>query len=150
MEVAGIAKLEFFHGKQNEDPFQWVESFELFVEVNEVPADRVIRFVKHAMRGDAYTWFKACESTWIECKETFIERFGVDEETLIYKLDTCAQGDETVRNYADRFRKLLSYLQTPLPPRMVTTMFIKGLEPNLRERINMTFPGSAPTPAGYY
>jgi hypothetical protein len=138
--------LEFFSGKPTEDPFQWLESFELFIEINQIVGDRVLRFVKHAMREEAYTWFRANQEDihdWDDCKEAFLERFGLDEDTLMLKLDTCAQqSNETVRSYADRYRKLVGYLQNSLPPRMVTQLFVKGLVPHLRERVQMTYPGN--------
>jgi hypothetical protein len=145
-DVQTPVRLEFFYGKPTEDPFQWLESFELFIEINQVVGDRVLRFVKHAMREEAYTWFRANQddfNDWDECKEAFLERFGLDEDTLMLKLDTCAQqSNETVRSYADRYRKLVGYMQNSLPPRMVTQLFVKGLVPHLRERVQMTYPGN--------
>jgi hypothetical protein len=145
-DVHTPVRLEFFHGKPTEDPFQWLESFELFIEINQIVGDRVLRFVKHAMREEAYTWFRANQDDfkdWDECKEAFLERFGLDEDTLMLKLDTCAQqSNETVRSYADRYRKLVGYMQNSLPPRMVTQLFVKGLVPHLRERVQMTYPGN--------
>jgi hypothetical protein len=145
-DVHTPVRLEFFHGTPTEDPFQWLESFELFIEINQIVGDRVLRFVKHAMREEAYTWFRANQDDfkdWDECKEAFLERFGLDEDTLMFKLDTCAQqSNETVRSYADRYRKLVGYMQNSLPPRMVTQLFVKGLVPHLRERVQMTYPGN--------
>lgn len=98
------------------------------------------------MREDAYTWFSANQSDihdWDDCKEAFLERFGLDEDTLMCRVDSCVQLEtETVRTYADRFRKLIGYLQNPLPPRMITQLYIKGLLPHLREVVQMTFPGT--------
>ena len=139
-------RLEFFYGKPTEDPFQWVESFELFIEINQLVGDRVLRFVKHAMREEAYTWFRANQDDivdWEDCKEAFLERFGLDEDTLMSKVDSCMQQpNENVRSYADRFRKLTGYLPNPLPVRMITKIFVKGLVPHLRERVQMTYPGN--------
>ena len=44
-DVQTPVRLEFFYGKPTEDPFQWLESFELFLEINHVVGDRVLRFV---------------------------------------------------------------------------------------------------------
>ena len=49
-DIQAPVRLEFFYGKPTEDPFQWLESFELFIEINQVAGDRVLRFVKHAIR----------------------------------------------------------------------------------------------------
>jgi hypothetical protein len=145
-EVQAPVRLEFFYGRPTEDPFQWLESFELFIEVNQVEGDRVLRFVKHAMREEAYTWYRANQDDildWEDCKEAFLERFGLDEDTLMSKVDSCMQQtNESVRSYADRFRKLMGYLQNPLPVRMVTKLFVKGLVPHLKERVQMTYPGN--------
>jgi hypothetical protein len=145
-EVQAPVRLEFFYGRPTEDPFQWLESFELFIEVNQVEGDRVLRFVKHAMREEAYTWYRANQDDildWEDCKEAFLERFGLDEDTLMSKVDFCMQQtNESVRSYADRFRKLMGYLQNPLPVRMVTKLFVKGLVPHLKERVQMTYPGN--------
>jgi hypothetical protein len=145
-EVQAPVRLEFFYGRPTEDPFQWLESFELFIEVNQVEGDRVLRFVKHAMREEAYTWYRANQDDildWEDCKEAFLERFGLDEDTLMSKVDSCMQQtDESVRSYADRFRKLMGYLQNPLPVGMVTKLFVKGLVPHLKERVQMTYPGN--------
>jgi hypothetical protein len=87
-EVQAPVRLEFFYGRPTEDPFQWLESFELFIEVNQVEGDRVLRFVKHAMREEAYTWYRANQDDildWEDCKEAFLERFGLDEDTLRLK-----------------------------------------------------------------
>ena len=110
-DLQAPVRLEFFSGKSSEDPFQWLESFELFMEIHQIEGDRVLRFVKHAMRDEAYTWFKANQNDihdWDDCRVAFLERFGLDEDTLMSKVGSCVQqNDEMVRSYADRFRQLL-------------------------------------------
>jgi hypothetical protein len=137
-------KLEHYYGRPQEDPFQWVESFELFLEVTQASEDRVLRLLKYALREDAYRWFRANEADlqgWEECKEAFLERFGYDEDTITSRLYACCQQpNEAVRSYADRLRNLICYLSNPLPPRMLAQMFIKGLVPPLRERVQMMCP----------
>jgi hypothetical protein len=137
-------KLEHYYGRPQEDPFQWVESFELFLEVTQASEDRVLRLLKYALREDAYRWFRANEADlqgWEECKGAFLERFGYDEDTITSRLYACCQQpNEAVRSYADRLRNLICYLSNPLPPRMLAQMFIKGLVPPLRERVQMMCP----------
>jgi hypothetical protein len=149
-EAMAPVRLELFYGRPQEDPCQWLETFELFLEVNHVEGEQILRFVKYAMREDAYTWFKANQSDildWEDCKTCLLERFGLDEDTLMYKVDTCnQQSGETVRSFSDRLRKLVGYLPNPLPHRMVSQIFVKGLVPHLRERVQMTFPGNAALP----
>jgi Retrotransposon gag protein len=116
--------------------------------VNDTPEDRVLRFVKHALRGDAYTWFRANQDDmpdWEACREDFIHRFGLDEETIMWNIETCVQEpEESVKIYSDRLRKLVGYLPAPLPARMVSQMFLKGLAPPLRERVQMAHPAIGP------
>jgi hypothetical protein len=149
-EAMAPVRLELFYGRPQEDPCQWLETFELFLEVNHVGGEQILRFVKYAMREDAYTWYKANQSDildWEDCKTCLLERFGLDEDTLMYKVDTCnQQSGETVRSFSDRLRKLVGYLPNPLPNRMVSQLFVKGLVPHLRERVQMTFPGNAALP----
>jgi transposase InsO family protein len=140
-------KLEHYFGKPQEDPFQWIESFELFIEMTNASEDRILRLLKYALKEDAYRWLRANEadlSGWEDCKRAFLERFGYDEDTITTRLYACCQSNnETVRSYADRLRNLICYLSTPLPPRMSAQMFVKGLIPPLRERVQMMCPADS-------
>ena len=106
--------------------------------------DDVLKFnyAKNLLEGQAHSWYNAHKSkihTWQDFENEFVERFAVDTNSVVTALYSKRQTfQEPVRVYADEFLNLHDRLQLtdgPLPPRVLTTQFISGLLPELRDKV---------------
>ncbi len=130
-----------------DDAQQWLERIDrhgrLFCWTEEDKLD----VAKCRLGPDAQAWDAASAAhvnTWGEYKKAFLQRFGPRPEDLYGKLATCRQSsDETVRQYADRYKHLAAQLDQPLdasPMHMYS--FLRGLRPRIYQEVYRMRPHS--------
>lgn len=95
---------------------EWLESIERHGRVFGWTRRDQLDVARCRLSHEAQIWDAATAHIdgWDEYKEAFLQRYDVQEEELFSQLATCRQGrNETVRQYADRYRYLAAQLNLP-------------------------------------
>lgn len=113
-------KLEIFRGTEDEDPIEWVESFERACEANNIQNDRKVVIAAAYLKDIAGSWYEREKNNinaWNQqnnaqnnFKQKFIEAFSsrVKRDKWNDLLENIKQDvNETVDNYVIRFRMIL-------------------------------------------
>ena len=113
-----IVKVEFFSGKTDEDPTEWIEKFERAKDANNWQ-DARLRFIAGGlMSGEAADWYQTDKANIIQWagdvansfKERFIARFSTVERMHKWQtelMDLKQRKDESIEVYAAKFTKLI-------------------------------------------
>ncbi|HVI21398.1 MAG TPA: hypothetical protein VM660_05035, partial [Bacillus sp. (in: firmicutes)] len=153
-----LIKVDTFSGKENEDPYEWMEMFENAAEANNWPINRLQSIAPGYFRDAARDWYVANKgdlNRWLDLEEEegegddaveiitprfktlFLKQFTPEtkQNQWYHELMTIRQfAEEKVEEYARRFKKLLRKVNggtagAVLPPTLQVRMFLYGLSP---------------------
>ena len=150
-----LVKINPYHGRDDEDPVEWLESFEQAAAANQWPDNRKIEIAAGYLKDAAADWYRADRANinqWNQFNNangSFYHRFIQHFSTMSrqnkwhHELHTLRQGStDTVETYARQFKKLLKkvdpYNQTP--PSYQIRIFLYGLNPILMPMITLANP----------
>src|SRR5215470_13376887 len=147
-------KVREFHGKDYEDPDEWIERFEHAVRSNGWPDNRRFEIASANLRGAAMDWYnddQANITRWGDhdngFKRRFLNRFRTQQKIDVWQDQFLGikQKNETLGAYKARYREALRRAQrgnnNNLPQRIRVRTFINGLESKkLREMVRMRMP----------
>ena len=151
-----LVKVETFHGRDDEDPHEWVELFNQAATTNRWPDDRKVAIAAGYLRDAAHDWFvndRANIQQWHiqnqqgNFDDRFIEHFSPEtkQNQWYYELMTIRQtSEEKVDDYCRRFRKLLRKVNTRnlVPDALQVRMFLYGLDPLLTPLVSTNNPAN--------
>ena len=112
-------KIQFFRGNDDEDPIEWIESFERACEANNIQDNRKVAIAAAYLKDMAGDWYERDRNNinqWYQqgannnFKSRFIEAFSsrVRRDRWNDALENIKQGpNESVDNYVIRFRIIL-------------------------------------------
>ena len=139
-----LIKIEPYHGRDDEDPHEWMELFAQAAVTNRWQGDRRIEIATGYLRDAARDWFARVRNTittWDDAENqdaSFIPRFIAEFSTVARQnkwyndLVTLRQlPSEMVDDYSRKFKKLVRKVRTTaeLPPPLQIRMFLIGLNP---------------------
>ena len=131
---------EYFDGV-GQDPYHWLQTFELLAELNRWSDKEKILYFRLAMKGEGTAWLTTyiiptSGDTFDGRKQCFLDFYGADNDQLILAFQRCKQGlDESSKMYASRFLTLASRVGTTMSEREKILQFMKGLRPELRRAV---------------
>jgi hypothetical protein len=148
------AKFPKFRGGE-QDPYEWLDTFETACEVNSVKGQRMLDLVASNLEGPALSWWRTARRTitiWEAWKDElmrkqafkyqFLTKFcGPDkQQRWMDELRSCKQGlGETVTEYYGKLQ-ILYRKADPIgqyPERDFYQQFLKGLRTELRTAVRM-------------
>lgn len=141
--------LHAFAGETDtQDVFFWVKHIDLTAACQGWTEAQKVCYAANSLTGTAWIWAMSHNfDSWAQFKASICERYGEDAEVLAHKLQNCEQHPkESVLQYSDRFRLLAARLAiTPcaMPPRMLRTLFVRGLLPDLQLQAALVIKASA-------
>src|SRR5215216_3674649 len=158
-----LVKVDPFYGREEEDPFEWIEMFKNAAHANNWPMNRwtpiAAGYLKEAAR-DWYTQHKEEVENWEDDNTYDGEGPGFESQFLQYFTPEAKQNKwyhelmnirqnstEKVEYYARRFQKLLRKVngnreETTVPDVLQVRMFIYGLSPLLVPLVASQDPGT--------
>ena len=142
---SNLVKVQTFHGKEDDDPHEWIDLFDQAKEANRWPNDRRIAIAAGFLRDAALDWYngdRANINQWNvnngnnNFVTRFLEHFSSEtkQNKWYYELMTIQQtSEENVDEYSRRFRKLLRRVNINdlVPAALQVRMFLYGLNPLL-------------------
>ena len=159
-----IVKIADFSGKDDEDPHEWMDSFERAAAANQWAQDvRKLAIVTGYMKDAAAAWATAAMAAGAnnqitgfsgnlaatDFKDRFLEKFTPDskQNKWYYKLSTIRQrAEESVDEYSLRFQRLLrkvnrtvNNIQT-IPPQLQVRMYLCGLNSLITPLVSISDP----------
>ena len=149
-----IAKVEYFHGKDDEDPVEWLAIFDKAAATNNWTTERRKKEIAAAyLRDAAADWFdansNAMGNNWNtggnggnNFTDLFLGHFANDTRKNLWyqELLTMRQtSGENVDSYASRFKKLLKRVDrnNNIPIEQQKRMFLFGLNPAITPMVHM-------------
>lgn len=126
---------------------QWLEWVERHARLFKWPEASKLEVARCRLGGEAQVWEMGAAkdiTKWQEFKQAFLERYDVREEELYDMLTNCRQGQqETVREYADRYRHLAAQLgiATSQDPSHLYN-FLRGLHRHIYREVYLMRPKS--------
>src|SRR5437764_1384300 len=159
-----IVKIADFSGKDDEDPHEWMDSFERAAAANQWAQDvRKLAIVTGYMKDAAAAWATAAMAAGAnnqitgfsgnlaatDFKDRFLEKFTPDskQNKWYYELSTIRQrAEESVDEYSLRFQRLLrkvnrtvNNIQT-IPPQLQVRMYLCGLNSLITPLVSISDP----------
>jgi hypothetical protein len=147
-----IVKVTDFHGRNEEDPHEWIDHFQQAADANHWQGnDRLIAIAKGYLKGAAADWANTATAVGVQQRIThwndnnnipisfvprFIEKFAPEtkQNKWYYELMTIRQmSTETVDEYSLRFQRLLRKVNVNnlVPAALQVRMYLYGLIPLL-------------------
>ena len=157
-----IVEVPEFHGKDSEDPYEWIRLFEQAQRTNAWPNNRRINLAAGFLRNRAMDWYldnQAALTDWEDrtdantiaasFKIQFLLHFATEAKRRrwLRELRNIRQQDgESIEEYANRFRKLLRKAtnDTPnnIPDIQQVDNFIEGLKPFYVYQVRLNEPAT--------
>ncbi len=118
---SGLNSIPVFH--TGDSARQWLEWIERHARPFKWTEANKLEVARCRLGGEAQIWESGAArgiTTWEGFKNAFLERYDIREEELYNMLTNCRQGrQETVREYADRYRHLAAQLSIELDKDLV-------------------------------
>ncbi|GBB87478.1 hypothetical protein RclHR1_13970001 [Rhizophagus clarus] len=153
-----IAKVDNFHGKDDEDPYEWLERFETAANTNQWTGNRRVAIAAGYLKDAAHDWFRANGNgltAWNDNTNqnaSFVHQFEAyfspetKKNQWYYELMTIRQtAEEKVEDYSRRFKKVLRKVNgttdpPPVPAALQVRMYLYGLNPLLTPLVSTNNP----------
>ena len=137
-----------FHGRDEEDVAEFLETYESLCLLNDAPESLMARMFQFVLKGTAKDFFRMMEESvkkdWGETKKEFNRRFAsaARRQRLTHRYQNLRQ--KTGRGL-DAFYKELVSLSRQLPeeyraPAMLRDKFVGGLHPSIRKSVTLVDP----------
>ena len=131
---------DYFYGYSTEDPRQFADKFEIYVHLQNIPADRQLDAVRMLLKGPAEVWWSsladADKANWAAFRVAFLNAFAGDGEQwmLEQQLEDRKQGkDELVEFYINDVIKLAKRLNKD--DNDIRQVLIRGLQPGIKSYV---------------
>ena len=160
-----IIKVSDFHGKETEDPYEWVDQFERAAEANQWVAARMLPIATGYLKGAAADWLRAATAqnaanritAWINngvpltsLKDRLTDKYAPEskQNRWYQELMTMRQlATESVDEYSLRFQRLLRKVNPNpavpvVPDGLQMRMYLFGLSPALTPLVSTANPAN--------
>src|SRR5215213_5049584 len=158
-----IVKVDSFSGRDDEDPYAWIDQFEQAAITNQWADGRLVDFAIGHLRGAAADWIRGATAvnannritTWdtngaaaTSFKPRFFEKFAPEtkQNRWYHELMTTRQhANESVDDYSLRFQRLLRKVNIlpnapAVPAGLQVRMYLFGLSPLLTPLVSTNNP----------
>lgn len=132
-----------FYAKDNAQ--HWLATLDRFSRMYSWTDESKLDVAVCRLGEDAAAWYAGVEQTagdWLSFRTAFLERYEVDKEELYGRLARCRQSrEESVKEYADRYRSLAAQLgvDTQVDPIHMYN-FLQGLKPSVYDKVFLMRP----------
>lgn len=159
-----IVKVTDFSGKDNEDPYEWIDQFERAAEANQWGDGRLVAIAKGYFKGAAADWVRDATAAnavnqivaWdggnnaanTSLRPRLIEKFASEtKQNRWYQelMTTRQMANESVDDYSLRFQRLLRKVNPNanapvVAPGLQVRMYLFGLSPALTPLVSTAAP----------
>jgi hypothetical protein len=152
-----LVKVKPFNGRDDEDPYEWIDSFNRAAAANQWADNRKVAIAVGFLKETARAWYEADQANVAQWHlngnaNNFDDRFlayfspKTKRNKWYYEFMTIRQtANEEVAQYAHRFKKLLRKVNgrvanQALPAQLQVRMFLYGLNPILTPLVSSNNP----------
>ena len=147
-QLFGIKEISSFSGKRTEDVEKWVQEIISYSKLNKWNSEQLRSVLWAKLTGEARNWLISLDSDLLQDTDVFYDlilqkygKKGMDKDIKAsLALMRPQKPNETCRDYATEFEKILNSSTTPLPDTWKKTVFIQNLQPSYRDHLDIKNP----------
>ena len=137
-----------FHGREEEDAYEWLEEFEFKSQLYQLDEATKINKFRESLRSNALDWFKVvCKEfdTWADIEDAFHTRYipGNDKVNILNKLLNTRQGpEEKALDFLFRILLVCRKYDADMTEPMTIDFVTRGLRSEIKKIVIQEGPGS--------